>query len=153
VGVYATSDDVQRRNPYRTISATSSPSTTDVEEFIAEAEAALHAALSAAQARTPVTDANGARLLKAWVLDYCEGRVRQAYAAAGGDGNNDDGAELVQKFWERLDDVMNNATRYSSMLSGGAADPATRRLRSYRPTSSNESLDPTFTKADPEGQL
>jgi hypothetical protein len=159
VGTYAATADVQRRNPYRVIGVSTSPSSTDVDEFISEAEASLHGALAAAQIPTPITDANGSRLLKAWVLNYAEGRVRMAYAAAGGDGANSDGRDLVDGFWARVNDIIDNPTRYASMLFSGSAPSGTRRVRCYQldnqdsKSIGNDDFAPVFTKADPETQF
>ncbi len=128
---YATSSDVQARDPYRPISATTSPTTTQVTQWLTEADALLNGALQAGQISTPVTSANGLEILKSWACDYGEGHLRMAYAASGGDGSNTDGRDLLEKFYKILEDILDNPARYGAMLQGGTAGSSARRLRGH----------------------
>ena len=154
MGTYAVTADIQARNPYRTIGASSKPTATEVSTWIDDAEGVLHGILAEAQVPTPITNANGISLMKSWVVEYVSGLVRQAYAAAGGDGGNDDGQDQIDKFWERTEALMNNPARASAMLAGGEAADSSRRFRSYQldniddKSIGNDDFTPTFTKSD-----
>jgi len=132
MGTYASASNVQARLPgsSRTIGASTDPSTTDVNEYIADAEALLTGALDAAQIDTPVTSTTGTAILQAWVTDYAEARTRKAWASAGGDGGNDDGRDELERFDERLKDITDNPQKYEAMLTGGAATNS-KQVRSY----------------------
>lgn len=146
---YAASTDVQARIPGRTISASTSPSTTQVTAYITEGEAMLTGALKGAQISTPITDSDGEAIMKAWAVDYAEGRCRQAWASAGGDGANDDGQQLLDNFKALLDDIAKFPQKYEAMLTGGAATNS-RYCRSYvldnedDKTISDGDFDPVF---------
>lgn len=156
---YAQVSDVQARNPYRVIDGSSKPTTTQVDTWILEAEALLHGALNAGQCVTPITGGDGIKLMRSWACDYAEGHVRQAYAAAGGDGNNDDGKDLLERFDARLQDILDNPARYSSMLNGGSAASGTSHFRSHITddvdgrTRDDDGFQPAFTKADAGDQF
>jgi hypothetical protein len=68
VGAYATTADVQALIPELTIGPTSKPSTTEVEGFISQIEAAINGVLSAqGYSSIPATGANDVQLLKGYV--------------------------------------------------------------------------------------
>lgn len=133
MGTYASLSELKGRLAYRAqhITDTSEPNNTDINLWINEAEAALTAAIAAGQGTTPITNANGILLMKQWALMYVEGRTRMAFASAGGDGDNDDGKDLIEKFEDLIDKILDNPSRYDAMLSGGDAAETTRHLRGH----------------------
>lgn len=153
MGTYASTSDIAARLPYRTIDSNSKPTSTQVGQWITEAEAMLTAALDTCQITTPVTNSNGIELLKSWACDYAEGRTRMAYANSGGDGGNDDGKDLIENFKELIDKILDNPTMYSAMFNAGDAEASSRRVRGYvldnddSVSISNGDFEPTFTKS------
>ena len=129
MGTYVSTAQVNARLPYRTIDSNSSPTATQVGEWIDEAEALLHGALNAAEVTTPITGGDGVKIMRSWVLDYAVGRTRIAYASSGGDGGNDAGVDEIESFNERVNDILNNPMKYSAMLNAGSGSSSSRRLR------------------------
>lgn len=154
MGTYCTTAQVAARLPYRTIDSSSKPTSTQVGEWIDEAEALVTAALNAIEVSTPITGDDGFRILRSIVLDYAVGHVRMAYAAAGGDADNDAGADEIERFNERVSDFFAHPTRWASMLSGGSASSNQRHLRGYQvDNDDNKSVDngdftPSFTRSE-----
>lgn len=140
---YAVIGDISARLPGRTFSATSKPTTSQVEGWIAETEAALDGALAGAGMSVPFTDASAVLILKSWVGECVEGRVRMAHASLGGDASNEDGKDMVERFFSRLDDIDAHASRYSAMLSAGAASTATVKVRG---SNADGLIEPIFTR-------
>ncbi len=128
---YATLSDVQGRVPSRTLSATTKPDTSRVQAWLDEAERMLNQALLAAELPAPYTTAGATAILGVWVTDYAEGRVRIAFANAGGDGGNDDGERLIESFNDRLSDILTRPTFYGAWLAGGSSPAAANRVRAY----------------------
>jgi hypothetical protein len=123
---YSTVVDVRGRVPYRVIDAGSAPSQTQVETWITESEAMLDSTLASVGIPGPFGGASQIAILRAWSLDYPEGHVRMAYAAAGGDGRNDDGKDLLDRFYRRLDWIRENPAQADAMLNPpSSSDPAT----------------------------
>lgn len=150
--VYSTYTNVTKRVPYRSVDATSTPSSTDVNTWLERAEAKLHAALISGGIATPITSTHGVSVMKDWTEDYAEGRLRKAYASADGDGDNEDGEDLIEAFRELCKDIVNNPHIYDAMLNNAATE-ATRRVRGYvtdnteDKTVSAGDFAPTFTKS------
>lgn len=125
--VYTTvSGDVQPQVAGRTISASTSPSTSEVEQWLAEAELALVGALGGAGVSVPEASDDGANLIRAWASEYPLGKVKIAWL-----DQLDEGRELVSRFWERLSDIRANPSFYDAMLSGGSAGDSSRQCRGY----------------------
>ena len=131
MGNYVTSAQIAAKMPYRTFTATSEPSTSNIDDWIGEAEAVLNGQLSAAQIGAPVTSAEGIKILRAWVSDAVIGTIRQAFAQAGGDPNNEAGLAQIERFNDRLIDIANNPARYYSMLVGGSTATSNRQFKSH----------------------
>ena len=152
MGTYVSTAQVNARLPYRTIDGSSSPTSTQVSEWIDEAEALIHGALNAAEVTTPITGTDGIKIMRSWVLDYSVGRTRIAFASAGGDGSNDAGIEDIERFNDRVTDILNNPSRYSAMLNAGSGGSAARQIRGVQ-TDNDDDLSvsggdfaPTFTR-------
>ena len=128
---YAGTGDVLKRLPYRDIDANSKVSTTDIQTWLDEGEEELNARLQAAQLPAPYTAAAQKTILRRFLVDYVEGRVRAAYASAGGDGGNDDGQKLLDGWTEVLEDIVTNPTRGGEILGSGSAPSGSRRMRGY----------------------
>lgn len=150
---YATTSDVQARDPYRTISVGSKPSEAQVTAWITETEALLNSSLRAAQIYSDSFGADALAILKSWTVDRVSGLVRMAYAAAGGDGANKDGQDLVDAFAALLKEIRMSSSFYGAMLLQGSAPDAARRLRGYvldnidDQTVAAGDFAPTFTKS------
>jgi hypothetical protein len=142
MGSYASVTDIQARLPDR-LDATSKPSLASVGGWIQEAEAMLNGALAGEGLPAPYTDASAVLILRTWVCEYVEGRVRMAQAALGGDGSNDDGKDLVDKFFARLQDIGRNASSYGGMLAAGSAPSASVRVRA---SNADGELEPEFDR-------
>jgi len=159
VGTYATSAELQVRMPYRTISASTKPTTTNVESWITESEGKLHGALKAAQISTPITDSDGIQQMKSWVLAYCEGRLMVAFGSTGDDDERDDGRDLINAFELLLAEIQKSSAMYEAMLTGGSASASTRRMRSHvtdhvdGQSVSAGDFAPAFTKKAAEDQF
>jgi len=154
MGTYVSTSQVAARLPYRTIDSNSKPSSTQVSEWIDEAEALVHGALNAIEVPTPITGTDGIKIIRSIVLDYAVGQTRMAYAAAGGDSDNDAGVDEIERFNERVNDMFAHPTRYASMLHGGSASSSQRQLRGYQvDNDDNKSVDngdftPSFTRSE-----
>jgi hypothetical protein len=149
VATYATSANAVSRLAGRTVDGSSKPTLTEVGEWVDEGEALILGALSSGGAATAYTNANGLKILRSWICDYAEGRIRQAWVAAIG-GGEDDGIALLERFYTRLDEIANNPSRYESMLAGGGSSESSSRVRSHvinnadGKTIANGDFDPVF---------
>jgi hypothetical protein len=146
---YASTSDVQARVPHPTLTTTTKPSTTQVAQWLVEADAMLNGAAATAGLTTPVTG-DGAEILKSWASDYGEGHVRTALAAAGNDGTNDSGKDLLEQFRKNLESL--RLGEFNQMLASGAAS-GSARVRSYPlnnqdgVTVESDGIVPEFTRA------
>jgi hypothetical protein len=132
VGSYASTSDIAARLSGRTISTTSKPTTAQTSAWIDEAEAQIEGALASIGMTVPVASpARALVILRAWTLLYAEGHTRMAFASAGGDGTNDDGKDMLEQFYARLDFIRTNPTATESMLSDGSPGDSARRMRGY----------------------
>lgn len=154
---YAAVSDVQARNPYRTIGASSKPTTTQVTAWITEAEAEVNGLLSALGLTSPATG-DGATILKHKVVAYVAGLVQQAYANAGGD-ENDDGRAEIDAWDQFLDELAAESVKWGGVLQGGSAGTGAAKARSHT-THNRDSLtvsgghfSATYAKSDPETQF
>jgi len=122
VGVYATIANLQARLPGRTIGTSSKPTQSQCEAWIDEAEAFLAGSLAASGCTSTVTAGKpGVKLMASWTLDYAEGHTRIAFASGEGEGRNQDGKDLVEKFDKLLSDIAREPNRFEIMLQGGGS--------------------------------
>ena len=149
MGNYAKVTDVQSRLPYRTIDQESAPSLADVQNWIDEAEQQLNAIMLAAGLPAPYTTDPARIILRAWVADYCEGRLKSAWAASGGE-ESDSGETLLEKFNDRLEDIANRSPKYAALFGVPEGSASTVKLRSNVTDTSGEvtNRDPVFTMGD-----
>lgn len=151
---YAVLDNLRARLPYRTIDADSKPNVTEVQTWLDESEAILNAELKAGEMPAPYTTGDAVIVLRAIVLDYAEGRLRQSYATAGGDSMNTDGIDQLDRFYKTIEDIRAQPHRWGAVLGAGAAPAGTRRIRSYvtdndaSKSVSGGDFDPTFTRSE-----
>lgn len=130
---WAAATDVQARLTYKTIDGSSSPTTTQVEAWIDEAEARIRVILRAAGLDTVYTDTDTTSALTHHVTDYVEGRVLLAWASGtGGEIDREAGEALIAKFDAFLEDMRANPIQYGSELAatGDVAD-AVQVIRSH----------------------
>jgi hypothetical protein len=126
---YATYSDVQARVAGRDIGASTKPTSSQVTQWITEAEAMLTGALNAVNVSTPITNTNGVEILKSWACDFAEGHIRLAWLADTG-GVSDEAQRLVDTFHGRLQDIIDKPSFYEGMLNGGSVSAA-ERVRAY----------------------
>jgi hypothetical protein len=131
--------DVSVRIPAaRELTSTSQPSSSDATAWIAEAEAKINNAMRfIGLAAVPLTATDLAAELKAWSLDYAEGRVRRAYAAAGGATGFDDGNDLIEAFYTWLNEIRSDPTKWLLYFSGGSSSSDNAAVRSTNTSNVN----------------
>ena len=151
MGTYISNAQVTAHLPNRTFSGSTSPSTTDIDNWIDEAEAILEGALQSAQIATPITSTQGVKIMRHWLSSAVVGTGRMSFASAGGDGGNKAGEEQIEKFNEKLIDIINRPQLYQQQLGAGSGTTASRQIRSYvvdntdSKSISDGDFDPTFT--------
>jgi hypothetical protein len=159
MGAYAQVADVTRRIPYLPISSVSKPSSSDIEEWIDEAEAQLEGAALGVGITPASLTTRGKRLFRTWATNYAEGMVRQSNASSGGDGDNDDGTEKLLGFRETLIRFSEDPGGMDAMLTDGSPVDDTRRVRSYVTdnsdgvTRSSSGIVPTIRKGEGDAQF
>lgn len=131
MGTYATNADVTRNIPARPIDSTSSPSTTDIDAWITQAEAMLTGALAGGGVSVPITDTGGIQIMRIWTVLFAEGHTRMALAASAADVGNDDGKDMVEAFGEVVSKIQADPGFYEAMLKQGTTSDSARRLRTY----------------------
>jgi hypothetical protein len=154
----ATYSDLQPRVLFFTIGASTSPSTTQVNAWIDEAEAKINNTLKAGGMTTPISNAEGVEQLKALSVDYAEARLRMTLSPPGTEGH-EQGRALLADFNAILTDMRSQPADWSAMLSGGTAAEGSRRIRSHilddvdGRASDDDDFEATFTKADAGNQF
>ena len=143
MGTYANAVDVQTRVPYRTFGQATKPSAADVDGWIGFAEAKLVNTLRSVGLPASYTG-EAATVLKEVVVDYAEGRVRRAYAGAGGDGTNQDGKDLLDGFEAVLKDIREAPAYWGGVLGSGNTPDSARRLRSHVLDNTDDKLPADF---------
>lgn len=143
MATYATILDVQARLPGRSITSSSKPSQLQIETWLDEAEAYLAGAIEGGGGSLPTVGSRGATILRSLVCDYAEAHTRMAHAAAGGDGGNDDGKDLLDKWYGKLNEIeRGNAGWVASMTSTD-----TSKIRGANTdTSADDYLAPEFNR-------
>ena len=156
---YASVSDVEARLPYRVdredgFTSTTQPSLAQVQQWLDDAEAELNATLLAVGLPAPYSSAGAVATLRQAVTGCVEGRVRMAYASAGGDGNNDDGKDMIRTWQDTLLDIRNSAGWWSAKLGAAAPTSARSGLASYVTSNadgksvSDGDFRPTFTRCE-----
>lgn len=130
MATYATIGDLKPRIGGRELTSTSNPSTDDVEKWIDAAESMVVATLLAGNITAPTDVAgDGYKIIGEWVMLYAVGNYRSTMAAAGGDGDNEDGERELEDFKELLKDIRGDAPYYAALLTGGSSAAAQSRIR------------------------
>lgn len=125
--VYTTvATDVQPRVAGRTIGASTQPTSDEVTQWLREAEVALVGALRGAGVSVPEASDDGAELIKAWVVDYPVGMLKIAWLDEA-----DEGREMVNRFWERINEIPGKSGFYDAMLNGGSTGSSSLMTRGY----------------------
>lgn len=147
MGMYTQLDDVVARIGGRELNSTTPPTRVQVDEWIRGAELELLNTLASVGVPTSFAPGTaGAIIIRDWVADYVAGTVRQANAAAGGAGDNNDGRPLIEDWKEHLKDIRKDPDHFTAKLTGSSTvTGASVLLSSY--TSSNPTTDfsPRFT--------
>lgn len=128
---YASVDDVRSRVGGRILTATSNPSETDVESMLDEAEAELLGCIIALGLAESSISTRGAKIMRHWLANYVSGWFRISYAAAGGDGGNEDGEKQVEEWLEMKKAMMQSPAFYVNMLGSGTTPDNAINAKSY----------------------
>jgi hypothetical protein len=126
----------------RDLTADTKPTSADATDWILEAEAKINNVLRfIGVGVVPLTSADLVAELKAWSLDYAEGRVRRAYAAAGGAPGFDDGNDLLEAFNAWIAAIRSDPQDALLYFSGGSLGSDDAAVRSTSTANVNA---PTF---------
>lgn len=126
---WAAATDVQARLTYETIDGSSSPTTTQVEAWIDEAEARIRGVLRAAGLATTYSDTDSVNILTNVVADYVEGRVRLAWGSGtGGTEDTEAGERLIAKFDAFIQELRTGAIQLGSELDASGDVPDSVQL-------------------------
>ncbi len=123
---YAAIGDVNARIGIPAVDSSSSPNTTQVTTWLTDAQAELDSRLSAIGHGT-VPDA--VAICKTLIVNYAAAQVYITRAGQGGDGDNEHGQSLLQKWLDDLQDIRDNPEWWSGLLSAGAPTAGVRRRR------------------------
>lgn len=129
---WAAVSDVQARLTYETISASSNPTTTEVQAWLDEGEAFIVLELRAAGIATTYTDTDTTNVLTSYAADYATGHTKRAWASAAGNSDNEDGQIELDRFEAFLERVRNNPIAFGEALSAsGSVADSIQHARSY----------------------
>lgn len=132
MSTYADVDDVRGRIGGRAITTTSNPTTTQVGDWLDEAEGELLGRMAAVGIPTSYSSGTtGFLTLRGWVARYVAGLVRQSHAAAAGDGDNDDGRPDIEWWDKLLERVSKDPDGVSSALGNGSTATETIGIGSH----------------------
>lgn len=149
---YGQLSDVRGRLPHRTIDASTLPSQASVQAWLDEAEDLINGTLQAGGLPAPYTAQQATRILGMVATDYAEGRYRNAYASAAGEGTDPKGEELLRQFQTTLADMRRNQAEWGAVLAGGVGPDSARMVRGHvldnrdGQTVAAGDFAPTFTK-------
>lgn len=145
MGTYvASAAEIQPRAGNRAITSTSKPSTTEVSDWIDEAEAEILGALAASSIPTSyASGTRGFRILRGWVGGYVAGLVRVSWAASAGDGGNQDGQRELDDWKARLRMIADDPSRVSAMLSEAGSPASNTSSLASHVTDSSLGLSPS----------
>lgn len=131
MATYVSVADVKSRVGGRPLDATSNPSSDEVTAMLDEAEAEILGCLTAVGIEIS-EGTRGSLIVRGWIADYISGVFRVSYAAAAGDGNNNDGLEQVRR-WDALKTIIReDSAHVAAMLSvGGTVSSEASNFRSY----------------------
>lgn len=125
--VYTSVDaDIKPRVAGRPLGASTEPTEDEASQWLKEAEVALIGALRGAGVSLPDVGDDGAELIKAWVADYPVGNLKIAWIDEA-----DEGREMVNRFWERLNEIPGKSGFYDAMLNGGSTGSSSLMTRGY----------------------
>ncbi len=143
MSTYGTLDKVRARLPLVEISSTSTPSQTQVQEWIDEAEDELNGTLRSCGLPAPYTDAASVRILGRHVTNYAEGQTRKALASELGTADEADGQALIEKFETALASLRASPAAWGQVLASDGGSQTTAR-RAFGPGVDTEASEPWF---------
>ena len=115
------------RLPGYTISGSTSPSVTDVDNWIEEAEQILTTELQALGAATTYASGSAAEARLAWLAEtYAVGQFRRAFATAGSASDVDAGAQEFATFWDEVRSWRSSPTWAASTFGAGSASSSSQ---------------------------
>lgn len=157
MGTYCTTAHLNARLPYTTFDTTTNPSTTEIDYWIDEAEALVVGALQSGGNGGTYSTTAAILQIRSWVLDYVEGLTRRAYAESSPTGSTDDGNDVLNRFYARLDWIIANPSVAGAMLGAGAASANTVRAHSYATNNADsvttDDVAPVFKISDLKGNF
>ena len=121
MGNYASTSDVAALVPYRPISSTTNPSTTQVSGWVDQAEAQIDAILRGVGLSVPATDAKTVLEFREAVAWKVSGVLLQAYASAVGDPGNTTGESRIKDWNDWLERVRTNPSQYGAEFGQGTS--------------------------------
>ncbi len=133
MSIWAAISDVQGKIRNFDIGATSNPSTTEIQKWLDEAEAAIRMALQGVgidPTSWTSTDDQGL-YLGGYARDFALGNILAAFATAQGDEESDAGSAMIDRLDALIDDIALKPQKYGDMLSAGSPPAGTKRLRSH----------------------
>ena len=150
---YATSSDVAARVG-RTLSATSAPTTTQVTEWITQAEAELNGALDAQGITNPITDSDGINFVKPYVCARAAMFWLQNKDSVTDESNSQAQIEAFEREWRYLTEKIEKQPAVVAAMVGHAlgTSAGSSKIRAYQTdnsdglTISDGDFDPVFTR-------
>lgn len=131
MGVYAVVADVAARLSGRVIDATTSPSDTNVSDWIDQTEALVIGELKAAGFAIGTLAGEPAEILKDKIVVRVVGITERAYSS-GTDFEGDVGSDLIEEFEEFLILIRNDPARIALMLDlSNATSTSTSSFKAY----------------------
>lgn len=149
--LWGTRADALARLPGYTVSGSTAPSVTDVDAWIAEAEALLTTELQALGAATTYDSGSAAEAKLAWLAEtYAVGMFKRAFASAGASAEVDAGQAEFDVFWGEVRDWRSNPTWAGASLGAGsrASDASLLTSHTTQAAASGVSYAPRFTMGE-----
>lgn len=149
MSTYGTLAKVRARLPLVEISSTSTPTQTQVQEWLDEGEDLVNGVLRASGLSPPYAGEAAIRILGRHVTDYAEGRVRKALASELATGEETDGDALLASFEASIRDMRINGALWGDVLSdGGRAGDSVRTFAAPALDDASNERDPWFTASE-----
>lgn len=122
MGDYCSTTHVEAHMGGRAFNSTAIVTDTQADAWINHAERQLIGTLAAVGGSSDYTaDTTHALLIiRDWVAIYVAGLARRSYAAAAGDGQNEDGQDEIEGWNELLQDIRRDPAHYIQMLTAAA---------------------------------
>lgn len=144
MSIWATVDQVRSRLTYGELTAESSPSLNDVQDWLDEAEARVKGILRAAGLTTSYDDADSLLILRNMVVRYAVGNIMMSWGSKTGSDDMEAGQRMVEQFEADLEKIRNHYVQLGAELSSSGS-VTTRKVRSHVLDVPNVVTTPYFT--------